>query len=74
MTQAMINELDLVALKRPLPDHRLEPGAVGTVVMVHDGGYTLEFVACDGDTVAIVPCQPTMCAHCVPANSPMRVS
>jgi Domain of unknown function (DUF4926) len=50
----MINELDLVALKRPQPDHRLELGAVGTVVMVHDGGYTLEFVAFDGDTVAIV--------------------
>lgn len=52
----MINELDRVALTEALPEHGLEPGDVGTVVMVHKGGqgFTLEFLSLTGETVAIV--------------------
>ena len=52
----MIEELQIVALNRPVPEHGLEPGDVGTVVMVHgDGeGYTVEFMTFSGKTVAIV--------------------
>lgn len=52
----MITELDLVVLTRDLPDEGLAAGDVGTVVLVHGGGvgYEVEFVALDGDTVAVV--------------------
>ena len=69
----MIKELDLAALTRDQPEHNLAAGAVGTVVMVHEGGkgYTLEFVSFDGVTVAIVtldadavrPLRPREIAH-----------
>ena len=52
----MINELDSVILTSDLPEHRLRAGDVGTVVLVHrDGeGFEVEFVALDGETVAVV--------------------
>jgi len=52
----MIDELDLVVLKRDLPDTRLAAGDVGTVVLVHqqDVGYEVEFTTLSGDTVAVV--------------------
>ncbi len=52
----MIDELDLVVLKRDLPDARLAAGDVGTVVLVHDqgAGYEVEFITLSGDTVAVV--------------------
>jgi uncharacterized membrane protein len=52
----MIEELDRVALTRALPEHGLIAGDIGAVVGVHQGGkgYTLEFVAFDGKTIAIV--------------------
>ena len=52
----MINDLDVVALARPVPEHRLEAGDVSTVVMVHDGGkgFTVEFTPSTGKTIAIV--------------------
>jgi hypothetical protein len=52
----MINELDLVVLKRDLPTERLAAGDVGTVVLVHrqGAGYEVEFTTLSGDTVAIV--------------------
>lgn len=52
----MINELDLVVLKRDLPEEQLAVGDVGTVVLVHQQGaaYEVEFVAPSGDTVALV--------------------
>ncbi len=52
----MINELDLVALTKPLPAHHLATGAVGTIVMVFDDkrAFTLEFTAFDGSPIAIV--------------------
>src|ERR1700751_6367939 len=52
----MIDELDLVVLKRDLPDERLAVGDVGTVVLVHQRGvgYAVEFTTLSGDTVAVV--------------------
>jgi Domain of unknown function (DUF4926) len=48
----MINELDLVVLKRDLPKEH----DVGTVVLVHQqgAGYEVEFTTLSGDTVAVV--------------------
>ncbi len=52
----MIREMDIVALTRPLPEHGLEAGDTGTVVMVHRGGegFEVEFVTLLGETVAVV--------------------
>lgn len=52
----MIRQMDIVALTRPLPEHGLEAGDTGTVVMVHrDGeGFEVEFVTLLGETVAVV--------------------
>ena len=52
----MIDELDLVVLKRDLPKERLAAGDVGTVVLVHrqGAGYEVEFTTLSGDTVAVV--------------------
>lgn len=53
----MFDELDLVVLKRDLPEERLTAGDVGTVVLVHQqgAGYEVEFATLSGDTVAVVP-------------------
>jgi hypothetical protein len=50
-----IKELDCVALTRDVPEHNLRRGDVGTAVLVHRGGegYELEFVAYDGQTIAL---------------------
>ncbi|MBV8753779.1 MAG: DUF4926 domain-containing protein [Hyphomicrobiales bacterium] len=52
----MIGELDLVVLKRDLPDAGLAAGDVGTVVLVHQqgAGYEVEFTTLAGDTVAVI--------------------
>jgi len=52
----MINELDRVVLASELPEHGLQVGDLGTVVLVHDQGkgYEVEFVSLDGETVAVV--------------------
>ena len=52
----MIDELDLVVLKRDLPAERLTAGDVGTVLLVHQqgAGYEVEFTTLSGDTVAVV--------------------
>jgi len=57
----MINELESVVLTEDLPKHDLKAGDVGTVVLVHRGGegYEVEFIALDGETVAVV----TVLAH-----------
>jgi hypothetical protein len=51
-----INELDAVVLTRDLPDHGLEHGDVGAVVLVYGEGeaFEVEFVGYDGNTVALV--------------------
>ena len=55
----MIRELDRVVLTSDLPEHGLKSGDVGTVVLVHDGrGYEVEFVALDGETLAVASVFP----------------
>lgn len=51
-----IREHDRVVLKADLPAEKLAAGDVGTVVHVHRDGkaYEVEFVALDGETVAVV--------------------
>lgn len=51
----MIRELDTVVLATDLPTHGLKRGDVGTVVLRHDaGGYEVEFMTLDGETVAVL--------------------
>jgi hypothetical protein len=52
----MIDELDLVVLKRDVPGARLAAGDMGTVVLVHrqGAGYEVEFTTLSGDTVAVL--------------------
>lgn len=52
----MIRELDSVVLTADLPEHGLERGDLGTVVLAHAGGegYEVEFVTLGGETVAVV--------------------
>jgi hypothetical protein len=51
----MIPELSSVVLTVDLPEQRLKAGDIGTVVLTHgDRGYEVEFVALDGETVAVV--------------------
>lgn len=51
----MIKEHDRVVLREEIPDQGLEAGDVGTVIHVHQKGeaYEVEFVALDGETLAI---------------------
>lgn len=51
----MLHEHDSVVLLSDVPEHRLKMGDVGTVVLVHPaGGYELEFMTLDGETIAVV--------------------
>ncbi len=52
----MIRELDRVVLHEDFPAEGLRTGDVGIVVMVHQGGkgFEVEFVALDGETIAVV--------------------
>ena len=51
----MIKELETVVLTEPLSEHGLEQGDLGTVVLVHAaGGYEVEFMTLDGETLAVV--------------------
>jgi hypothetical protein len=52
----MIKELDVVVLRRNLPEHRLQAGDLGTVMMVHNGGagFEVEFTTLVGETLAVV--------------------
>jgi hypothetical protein len=48
-------ELDVVVLRRDLPEHGLVADDVGAVVGVYQsGGYEVEFTAADGGTLAVV--------------------
>jgi len=51
----MIKDLDNVVLTVDLPQYRLAVGDIGTVVMVHanGSGYEVEFMALDGETLAV---------------------
>jgi hypothetical protein len=52
----MFRELDRVILKKALPVHGLNRGAIGSIVTVHkkSAGYEVEFVAPEGKTTAVV--------------------
>lgn len=52
----MIHELDLVVMTENLPDHGLEAGDIGTVVLVHRAGkgFEVEFATLSGETLAVV--------------------
>lgn len=51
----MYEELEVVVLRRDLPEHELLAGDVGTVVGVYgSGGYEVEFTAPEGETIAVV--------------------
>ena len=52
----MIQELEDVILESALPEHGLQRGDIGTVVLVHQAGkgYDVEFTTLDGETVAVV--------------------
>lgn len=52
----MIREHDRVVLTSDLPNEKLASGDEGTVVHVYRGGaaFEVEFVALDGETVAVV--------------------
>jgi hypothetical protein len=57
--KTMIKELDTVVLTDKLPEHGLQPGDIGTVVLAHDlGGYEVEFMTLDGETIAVVSLGP----------------
>lgn len=47
--------LESVVLTADLAEYGLERGDIGTIVLVHRGGkgYEVEFVALDGETVAV---------------------
>lgn len=51
-----LREYDVVRLRHPLPEHQLEAGALGAIVMVYTDppGYEVEFTDADGITLALV--------------------
>jgi Domain of unknown function (DUF4926) len=51
-TPLPINELDSVVLKVAVPEHRLDVGALGIVVGVHDDGEALEVEFADASGTA----------------------
>ncbi|HEX7006154.1 MAG TPA: DUF4926 domain-containing protein [Alphaproteobacteria bacterium] len=46
----MIQELDSVLLACDLASHGLKKGDIGTVVLVGEDGYEVEFISPDGET------------------------
>ncbi len=55
-----IKEYDSVVLTSNLAEHGLRKGDVGTVVMLHGAkGYEIEFMALDGETLAVVSLAPS---------------
>lgn len=69
----MLKELDQVVLTKRLEGLSLEPGDIGTVVLIHEGGrgFEVEFVTLDGETYAVTtvtadevrPIRPNEIAH-----------
>jgi hypothetical protein len=51
----MIEELDVIALRTDHPEHGLVAGEKGTVVMIFDDAYEVEFVNEDGTTRVMAP-------------------
>lgn len=52
----MVQELEIVALARDIPEHGLQAGDVGTVVHCYQNGNALEveFVTAGGKTIAVL--------------------
>jgi hypothetical protein len=52
----MIQELDTVVLTRDIPEHKLNKGDLGAVVLVHGQGtaFEVEFVTLGGETLALI--------------------
>jgi len=51
----MINELDLVVLKRDITESNLITGDIGTVIhKYNDTNFEIEFVTAEGSTVAVL--------------------
>ena len=50
-----MTEHDQIVLRKDLPEHGLRAGDIGTVILIHGkgGGYEVEFVALDGETIAV---------------------
>jgi hypothetical protein len=51
----MAEEIDVIALKTAHPEHGLRAGERGTIVMVFDDAYEVEFVNPDGTTRVMAP-------------------
>jgi hypothetical protein len=60
-----IKELDPVALTCDLPERGLKRGDVSTAILVHgaDVAFEVEFVGCDGHTVALLTLERRRCIH-----------
>lgn len=55
-----MKEHETIILTRDIPDHHLKKGDVGTVVSVHSlGGYEVEFVTLDGETLGVLSLSPS---------------
>lgn len=55
----MIKELDTVVLTEDIAERGLVRGDLGTVVLVHAaGGYEVEFMTLDGETLAVISLFP----------------
>ena len=67
-----MKELEPVVLTQDVPDEGLLRGDIGTVVLVHEGGagYEVEFVALDGDTVAVVTLLASQVRRAQPGEIP----
>jgi hypothetical protein len=51
----VLKELETIVLTDDLPEHGLVRGDLGTIVLVHaSGGYEVEFMTLDGETIAVV--------------------
>ncbi len=50
-----IKELDIVALLKPMPEHHLGKGTIGTIVHIYNqNNYEVEFADLHGQTFALL--------------------
>lgn len=56
-----MKELERIVLTQDLPEHGLERGDIGTIVLVHQDakGFEVEFMTLDGETVAVASLYPS---------------
>ena len=61
----MFSELDIVVLKQDFDKFNLKKGDTGTIVQVYKKGeaYEVEFVAADGNTVALITLKESDIRH-----------